>query len=879
MATDIERLVVQLSADVTKYQSALNKAMGITNTQTRNIENRFKDMNKNISSSFATALRGTTALVGGGLGIREITQYADAWTEAGNKIRAAASSNGVQTRSLSELVKGANDARTSLADYTDLYAKLIRSASGVAKSEQEIADVTNGVSKAFKAGGASAGEQAAGILQLGQALGSGVLQGDELRSLRENAPIIAKAIANEYKVSVAGLKALGAAGKLTSDRVFKAILEALPSIQKQFAVTNATIADGFLKVKNNLTEYIGTLAQTSGLTVALNTILGALAGNIESVANAAAAAGVVLAATFGRGALLATVGALANPFVLLAVAIGSAAYAVTELWDNVVPLEGSLASVGDYATALWDILKIGSNDAKEAVVGAFNAIVDGINGALAGVGTSIDGVIATVKSGVNAIVDTFVRMADAIKATFALVPAAVGDAVVTTMNAMIAGVEAGINKVIHAVNSAVDAINGLSGFAGIGPIKGIGDVDLGEIKNNYAGAGTAAGRAFDDAWSREAKDYVGDVGSAIAGGVTAATDAIVAKANEIHAARIALQKDADLSPDAGAKPSNAGFGGGVGNTPATGKHHAPKKTADDRFAEDIQSIKDRTAALKEEQATLGLSFYEQQKRKVSLDLEQEALKQVREEARKKGDADWQNAQLSPTQVKAIDQVSDAYARQADELRKAQEIQDLQRDALKGAFDDLRSALDDGKLDWQDFATIAENALDKIIDKIENDLVDAILQANSAGGGAGGIGSIFSSIFGGGSGSFPAAPGGTGGLYADGGYTGPGGKKKVAGLVHKGEVVFSQDDVSRNGGVAAVEALRRGGSIAAPSMPRIQAPANQNFAPSVTFAPVIQMQGGGNDTGQQVTEALKKFDKDFTPRVVKALREAKTRGMV
>ncbi|TPM58972.1 hypothetical protein FJ959_08850 [Mesorhizobium sp. B2-2-4] len=306
---------------------------------------------------------------------------------------------------------------------------------------------------------------------------------------------------------------------------------------------------------------------------------------------------------------------------------------------------------------------------------------------------------------------------------------------------------------------------------------------------------------------------------------------------------------------------------------------APKKTADDRFANDLQSIRDRTAALNEELNSLGLTFEAQQKRKVSLDLEQEALKQVREEARKKGDTDWQNAQLSPAQVKAIDDVSDAYAKQADELRKAQEVQDLQRDVLKGAFDDLRSALDDGKLDWQDFATIAENALDKIIDKIENDLVDAILQANSSGGGAGGIGSIFSSIFGGGAGAFPAAPGGTGGLYADGGYTGPGGKKKVAGLVHKGEVVFSQDDVSRNGGVAAVEALRRGGSIAAPSIPRIQAPANQNFAPSVTFAPVIQMQGGGNDTGQQVTDALKKFDKDFTPRVVKALREAKTRGMV
>ncbi|RUW55045.1 hypothetical protein EOA32_03210 [Mesorhizobium sp. M1A.F.Ca.ET.072.01.1.1] len=309
---------------------------------------------------------------------------------------------------------------------------------------------------------------------------------------------------------------------------------------------------------------------------------------------------------------------------------------------------------------------------------------------------------------------------------------------------------------------------------------------------------------------------------------------------------------------------------------------AQPKTADDRFAEDLQSIRDRTAALNEEYNALGLSYEAQTKRSTALDLEQQALKQVREEARKKGDTDWQNAQLTPAQIAQIDAVSDAYARQADALRKAQEMQDLQRDVLKGAFDDLRSALDDGKLDWQDFAKIAENALDKVIDKIENDLLDAIMQANSAGGG-GGIGSIFSAIFGGGS-SGNVFPGGGAlnsdmGLYDTGGYTGPGGKKKVAGLVHKGEVVFSQDDVARNGGVAAVQAMRRGRAIAAPQMPAIQAPAARGGDIGVTFAPSISVQGGGNDAGEQVTAALKKFEKEFTPKVVKSIRDAKVRGML
>lgn len=309
MATDLERLVVQLSADVKGYQNALNRAQGITNRQARAIESRFAKMNSNINASFRGMLAGSVAGVGGILGTREIVQYADAWTEAGNKIRAAATSAGVQARSLTQLKDGANEARTSFGDYVDLYARLIRSASGVAKSEQEIATATDIVSKAFKAGGASAQEQAAGILQLGQALGSGVLQGDELRSLRENAPILAQAIAAEFETTIAGLKDLGAEGKLTSDRVFKAILNAQKPIEAQFKATNATIADSFTRLNNEFTAYIGLADNSNGASAKLVEALNLLASNFSETADAVVAFSAVLIGAFtGRAIAGAVVG-------------------------------------------------------------------------------------------------------------------------------------------------------------------------------------------------------------------------------------------------------------------------------------------------------------------------------------------------------------------------------------------------------------------------------------------------------------------------------------------------------------------------------------------------------------------------------------------
>lgn len=324
MATDLERLVVQLSADIKGYERALARAQGATFRQARAIENRFAKMNSNINASFRNMLSGSVAGIGGVLGTREIVQYADAWTEAGNKIRAAATSAGVQARSLTQLKDGANEARTAFGDYVDLYARLIRSASGVAKSEQEIATATDIVSKAFKAGGASAQEQAAGILQLGQALGSGVLQGDELRSLRENAPILAQAIAAEFKTTIAGLKDLGAEGKLTSDRVFKAILNAQKPIEAQFKATNATIADSFTRLNNEFTAYIGLADNSNGASAKLVEALGLLADNFSQTADAVVTFSAVLIGAFtGR-------------------AIGGA----------VVGLGQAIASLGSFITAL-----------------------------------------------------------------------------------------------------------------------------------------------------------------------------------------------------------------------------------------------------------------------------------------------------------------------------------------------------------------------------------------------------------------------------------------------------------------------------------------------------------------------------------------------
>ena len=308
MADKNDDLIIQVAADTAAMRKAWTKVESEVTGLSARVNRRFYSMGRQIDRTFAGIgqnmmrnLTGPLAGVAGVMATREVMQYADAWTVAGNKLAAAGEVAGMQARSLADLNEIANSTRSGIAETADLYAKLLRSTKGVAQSELEVAKATEVVNKAFKAGGAAASEQAAGIMQLAQGLGSGMLQGDELRSVRENAPLLAQAIADYFKTSIAGLKELGSEGKLTSDAIFKAILAAQPQVEAAFSRTNATIEDGITRVRNALTEYIGGADQSAGATAALNAGLNALADDFDKFADAGLKlAAVIAGALVGR---------------------------------------------------------------------------------------------------------------------------------------------------------------------------------------------------------------------------------------------------------------------------------------------------------------------------------------------------------------------------------------------------------------------------------------------------------------------------------------------------------------------------------------------------------------------------------------------------
>lgn len=148
----------------------------------------------------------------------------------------------------------------SRGDYTEMAnatAKLKMLAGDTFGSNLEAVGFTELLTKSLKVSGAGTAEQNSAFLQLTQAMTSGKLQGDEFRSVMENAPMVADAIAQYMGKSKAELKDLSSDGVITADIIKGAMFQAADEINGKFSQMPPTFADTWQKIKNAGTQAFG----------------------------------------------------------------------------------------------------------------------------------------------------------------------------------------------------------------------------------------------------------------------------------------------------------------------------------------------------------------------------------------------------------------------------------------------------------------------------------------------------------------------------------------------------------------------------------------------------------------------------------------------
>lgn len=209
-------------------------------------------------------LSSAAAAVAAALATGALTRYADTWTSVNNRIKQATNTTREALAVQEAIFSIAKEAGVGIEGVADAYQRISNSVADFGFNAKQSLDVVEGLTKAFKANGATAQEVSSVLVQLGQGLGSGALQGEELRAILEASLPVSRALAKEFGVTVGELKKLGSEGQLTTERVFTALQKALPEFDTAFDKASKTIADGLQVAGNSITRLIGLTSEATG---------------------------------------------------------------------------------------------------------------------------------------------------------------------------------------------------------------------------------------------------------------------------------------------------------------------------------------------------------------------------------------------------------------------------------------------------------------------------------------------------------------------------------------------------------------------------------------------------------------------------------------
>lgn len=253
MALKLGKLLVEIGADTTGLEKGTEK----TNRAVKGMSSGFKALGGIIAA--AISIEAT----------RRILMLADSMSMLDARLKMASRSTSEYVKNQQNLVNIANQTGTSYEAIIGLFTKMTMASGDLGATNEQVTQLVDTLSKVNVAGGVSAEGAATSMMQLSQALGSGVLQGDELRSIMENNAVLARSIADGMGVSVGHLRRMGADGKLTSKEVFNAILSQSDSINKKFEAMPMTISRATQMLQNNFALLVSEMNSASGMTTGI----------------------------------------------------------------------------------------------------------------------------------------------------------------------------------------------------------------------------------------------------------------------------------------------------------------------------------------------------------------------------------------------------------------------------------------------------------------------------------------------------------------------------------------------------------------------------------------------------------------------------------
>jgi tape measure domain-containing protein len=283
-----QRQVDQLEKEVQQADQAFSnfhQEVGQANTKLAETGTAAQSAQKGLSTAkFAVnALVGAMAALGVGLGIRELAETADSYTNLSARINIATKNGGNFTTAMAGVHQVALMTNTSLDVTAGLFTKVNDVGKQMGMTQQQSLDLVKTINMAVQTGGGSAQASEAAIVQLTQALQSGVLRGDEFNSIMEQAPGISSALAKSLGVTTGELRKMAENGELSAEKVVKALQDQSAAIEADYAKFPTTIGNALQRISTQWQILIGSMDQANGASATVAQWLVTLADNMGIV--------------------------------------------------------------------------------------------------------------------------------------------------------------------------------------------------------------------------------------------------------------------------------------------------------------------------------------------------------------------------------------------------------------------------------------------------------------------------------------------------------------------------------------------------------------------------------------------------------------------
>ena len=364
MQNSLQRQIAALEAGGTatrQYQESLAKLRGINPNTLKPLLDQLDAAKRKADGAgqgFLGLGRASSLLIGLQVGIGGLAtgfvRVADATTILNNQLKLATGSTQAAGQAYSALFEIAQRSRVSFTELGSTYASIARAGESLGLSQGRLLGVTEAIGNAMTISGGSAAGMQAALMQLGQGLSSGTLRGEELNSVMEQTPRLARAIADGLGVTTGQLRAMGAAGQLTGEQVIKALEGQAKVLRGEVADATLTVGQAMTQLQNATIKTVGEFDKASGASAALASGISDLASVVSTMGRAFSENEAAIKTTLGVLAGVGTAAAIART----ATALGGLAAGVGGVAGAVGALKLAVAGLNPVTLALLGLTAV-----------------------------------------------------------------------------------------------------------------------------------------------------------------------------------------------------------------------------------------------------------------------------------------------------------------------------------------------------------------------------------------------------------------------------------------------------------------------------------------------------------------------------------------